>query len=315
MKLGFALLIAARLVAAPTDPEAVCATCHKAIYEAQRKTPMASALESVAECEILRTHPKLEFSDGRYTYRISRQGDASVYSVTDGNQSLTVPIAWAFGLGAAGQTYVFEHNGHMFESRVSYFREIDALDLTMGAAAARPANLEHAAGREMNEKDARECFACHATGATPGIHCQRCHQHALEHAASVQQTPTPKLTRLSVEEMSDFCGECHRTWAQIAAQGPFGIGNIRFQPYRLANSACFDAADHRISCTACHDPHGAKVVSYDTKCMSCHREKPCPVGKADCVSCHMPKLELPGSHHRFTDHQIRIARAGERYPN
>jgi hypothetical protein len=29
----------------------------------------------------------------------------------------------------------------------------------------------------------------------------------------------------------------------------------------------------------------------------------------------MPKVELPGSHSVFTDHQIRIVRAGDRYPN
>jgi hypothetical protein len=29
----------------------------------------------------------------------------------------------------------------------------------------------------------------------------------------------------------------------------------------------------------------------------------------------MPKLDLPGSHRKFTDHRIRIARAGEAYPD
>jgi hypothetical protein len=29
----------------------------------------------------------------------------------------------------------------------------------------------------------------------------------------------------------------------------------------------------------------------------------------------MPKLELPGTHTRFSDHQIRIVRSGEPYPN
>jgi hypothetical protein len=29
----------------------------------------------------------------------------------------------------------------------------------------------------------------------------------------------------------------------------------------------------------------------------------------------MPKIEIPGSHKLFTDHQIRIARANAPYPN
>jgi hypothetical protein len=28
----------------------------------------------------------------------------------------------------------------------------------------------------------------------------------------------------------------------------------------------------------------------------------------------MPKIELPGAHRQFTDHQVRIVRAGARYP-
>jgi hypothetical protein len=28
----------------------------------------------------------------------------------------------------------------------------------------------------------------------------------------------------------------------------------------------------------------------------------------------MPKTELPGAHRQFTDHEIRIVRAGEPYP-
>jgi hypothetical protein len=29
----------------------------------------------------------------------------------------------------------------------------------------------------------------------------------------------------------------------------------------------------------------------------------------------MPKLEIPGSHFRFTDHEIRIVKANEKYPD
>jgi hypothetical protein len=29
----------------------------------------------------------------------------------------------------------------------------------------------------------------------------------------------------------------------------------------------------------------------------------------------MPKYEIPGSHHLFSDHQIRIVRPNETYPN
>ncbi|HEY3839687.1 MAG TPA: cytochrome c3 family protein [Bryobacteraceae bacterium] len=326
---GVVLIFLAGCALAAPSPDAGCAGCHKAEAQAQAKTPMASALEPVGDCEILRRHSELSFSDGTYSYRIVRQGDSSIYRVTDGKQTISVPLAWAFGLGAAGQTYVFERNGHWEESRVSYYRAMDGLDLTLGATSARPTTLEEAAGRPMTAKDSAECFSCHAGHATTagrldlshleaGVGCGRCHEEAQAHAKSL--AAMRKLGGMNAEEMSTFCGQCHRTWEQIAAEGPFGIGNIRFQPYRLANSRCYDAEDRRIRCTACHDPHG-RPVAYDMKCLACHGStrsegvKACSVGKADCASCHMPKLELPGSHHRFTDHQIRVVKAGEKYPN
>jgi hypothetical protein len=39
------------------------------------------------------------------------------------------------------------------------------------------------------------------------------------------------------------------------------------------------------------------------------------VGKKDYVTCHMPKLDLPGAHNKFTDHLIRVVKANEQYPD
>jgi nitrate reductase cytochrome c-type subunit len=141
-----------------------------------------------------------------------------------------------------------------------------------------------------------------------------------------------KLIGLSAEQASNFCGQCHRTWAEIALQGNPSIANIRFQPYRLTGSKCYDPDDARISCLACHNPHrdfGPQPVNFDPKCLACHGSsksavgkpaspktdaKACPVAKSNCVSCHMPKLDLPGAHFKFTDHRIRIVKPNEPYP-
>lgn len=191
----------------------------------------------------------------------------------------------------------------------------------------------------MDATGARDCFNCHATGAQrgttlaldtmrPGVHCERCHGSATRHVAAVRsgevaQAAMPRLSTLSTEEISDLCGACHRTWAQIAASGPKGILNVRFQPYRLTGSKCYDAADRRVACTSCHNPHDRAVrdaAFYDSKCQACHSQsaasaKSCKVAKSNCVSCHMPKVELPGAHFQFTDHLIRVQRAGSPYPN
>ena len=272
---------------------------------------------------------------GRFTYSITREGDKSIYSVTDGTDTITVPIGWAFGLGAAGQTYVFERGGIFYESRVSFYKAIEGLDLTFGAVGTMPKDLTQAAGREMTREDVNACFGCHTTGAVrgntfhvddlkAGVRCENCHTQAVAHAEAVKAgdvkgAALPHLADMTAEETNEFCGRCHRAWADIAAHGPHNIANVRFQPYRLTNSKCYDADDKRIRCTACHNPHEEFLVGaarYDAKCQACHgvSQKVCPVAKRGCTDCHMPKIELTGAHRKFTDHQIRIVKAGESYP-
>jgi len=299
---------------------------------------MARALVSIAECAILIQHPKLAFTEGIYRSAIQREGDRSILSVTDGRNTLSATLLWAFGSGKAGQTYVFEHNGALYESRVSFYSALEALDLTMGARGSTPNGIEMAAGRRMDANGARDCFGCHSTGAvsggnlnlaamSPGVGCDNCHKPADRHAAAVRAGDVaamklPKLSAMSAEEMNELCGRCHRTWQDISLHGPRGVNNVRFQPYRLTNSRCYDPGDTRIRCTACHDPHGpleTRATAYDRKCTACHSTaangKTCSVSKSACVTCHMPRVDLPGAHAAFTDHQIRIVHAGDSYPN
>lgn len=300
---------------------------------------MAHAAESVAECGVLRSHPLMTFSANGYSYKIERKGDQSFYSVSDGTNTLTVPIGWAFGLGAAGQTYVLLKDGNYYESFVSYYKKPDALDLTMGDQKSKPTSLLEALGRQMGEREKVACFNCHSTTSVKGgkltldtmaagVQCERCHGDSSNHLAALKTGDRTlfamkKLGAMSTEETNTFCGQCHRTWEQIAANGPHGVLNVRFQPYRLTNSRCYDAEDKRIACTACHDPHkeiDRVSANYDAKCLSCHGGgKPganvCKVATNNCASCHMPKVELPGAHHQFSDHDIRIVRAGSKYPD
>jgi hypothetical protein len=324
--------------AAPAGGDVACATCHAAQTAHFHATPMAQALESVEVSGILKQHPDLSFQEGPYHSRIVRQGDRSTLTVTNAAETFTVPLLWAFGRGQAGQTYVFESNGVLYESRVSFFYALNGLDLTMGAANTKPQSILEATGRRMSSMEARECFGCHSAGGvsegklhleslSPGVGCESCHLGAAKHADAVRAgdavaAKLPHPGALSPDDMGELCGRCHRTWSQIALNGPRGVNNVRFQPYRLANSKCYDGADSRIRCAACHNPHEplqTNLASYDSKCTACHatalHTKVCPVAKANCAGCHMPKVELPGAHARFTDHQIRIARAGDPYPN
>lgn len=328
--------------------DAACRACHRAQSDAWARNSMSRALYTPVDSAILRDNALLQFTLGRFRYTIERRGpNESLYTVTDGGSTVSAPIRYAFGQGFAGQTYAYQHEGKWYESRISYYKETKSLDLTMGAPPGEPKTVVEAAGREMTDKDVVACFGCHTTnsvkrgpgGATSidfanlqaGIGCDNCHTGAAAHAAGFsarppKAAPVAKLGALSTEEQSDFCGRCHRTWADIASTGPRGVGNVRFQPYRLTNSKCYDASDSRIACTACHDAHDAidrNLASYDSKCAACHngtknagaKARTCPKGGPNCASCHMPRYEIPGSHHLFTDHQIRIVRPNETYPN
>ena len=290
--------------------------------------------------ETLATHPKLTFRRGPYSYSVETHDGKSQYNVSDGTQTISLPILWS--MGAQAQTWVLEHDGNMYESLVSYYPSIQGLDVTVGDEHLAPKSLDEAIGRPLGEAGTRTCFGCHATGAVvdhklnltsfkPGLTCGHCHIGADAHLAAVVQGDMsivpPNLKCLSSEEISNFCGQCHRTWELVVRAGWRGPANVRFQPYRLANSQCFDGSDPRISCIACHDPHQQVVRDssyYDTKCLACHspaaaaappHANVCPVAKSKCASCHMPKVPFPGGHFIFTDHDIRVVKPNEPYPN
>jgi len=318
-----------------------CASCHSAEAHSQPKTAMGIGLELPATQTVLKEHPRLTFESRGYKYLIERKDGASTYTVSDGAGSLTLPIRYAFGVSA--QTFVLEHEGHFYESLVSYYPTAGGLAITMGSERVRPHTLVEAMGRETSADEIVACFGCHASDAVrrgtltldtlrPGLDCEHCHAGTKEHQDAMIQGKTgliPKrLGQLSAEDMSNFCGACHRTWVAVLRMKTWGEVNVRFQPYRLANSKCFLGNDKRIACTACHNPHTDLVredSSYDHNCLACHArqsadarpalEKPCPVATGKCVSCHMPKVELPGSHSLFTDHQIRVVHPADPYPN
>jgi Cytochrome c554 and c-prime len=328
-----------------------CIECHETRVISQKQNSMGMAMEVVAESKVLSSYPVMTFRNGDYRYDITRKNDQSFYQVTNGKQTITLPIFYAFGHGKAGQTYVLQYEGEFYESLVSFYNEIKGLDFTMGASRKPPESLKEALGRRMSQTDTLKCFNCHATGAVsggklqlekmiPGVRCEACHGPGGPHiAAGKAGQPNADLifnpARLSGDELSqDFCASCHRGNEEFTLLRSMEINNVRFQPYRIFKSKCY-SDDKRISCTACHNPHEDlkhDVAYYDAKCLACHRgsEKPipaaakkelnptaanCRVGTRNCSSCHMPKIEPPGAHFKFTDHYIRIVRQNEVYQN
>jgi len=326
---------------------AECARCHSKMTASQLATPMAHASTPAATSGILREHEQISRRGVPYSYNITRTETGSTYSVSDGTNSISAPLLWAFGLGNKGQTYLYQRDGVFYESRMSFYKTLQGLDLTTGHAYKMPENLEEALGRAIDPDTLRRCFGCHTTASAsntgfdptrlmPGVNCEACHGPGAKHVSLMDEEKTEQgrqaifnPSRLSPVALVDFCGACHRTWNDVYEMDATGVANARFQPYRLENSRCWGEGDARLTCIACHDPHRQLVHeagAYDQKCLACHPAAParkardhpgkaCPTGKKDCVTCHMPRVAVPNMHAPFTDHRIRIARAGEPYPD
>jgi hypothetical protein len=325
---------------------AACARCHSELVAVQRTSAMARTATRAADSPLLAEYP-LTYKLGPFTYEASRDSDLAAYSVTDGASNFSTDLDWAFGI-RMGQSYLFERNGGIYMAPLTYYPEVGTWDFTVDQPHSVPATLDKAIGRHLTDQEVRGCFNCHNTAATtndkfapaqsiPGVTCEACHGPGSDHIAAVkaglgEQGVTMILNPkyLSPVDLVDFCGACHRTWWDVTLSGSSGIKSLRFPPYRLENSRCWEKGDARLTCIACHDPHRPLErddAAYDSKCLSCHVNTPgatptadhpgpaCSRARKGCVECHMPKYQVVDIPVKFTDHQIRVVRPNDTIPD
>ena len=341
---------AARKDYAGTDS---CVVCHQREVLSQKRTSMARAASKASETELLRSQPSISLMRPPFLTTITRDRHGSTYTVARGGEAMTGQIVWTMGDGTLGQTFVPESAGSLFESQLSYYPSIAALDLTPGHVPGGPGDLQSAFGKPLSTEEARQCFACHTTAATargqfdqahatPGVTCEACHGPGARHVRAMLQNQIEegkaailRPSSFDPVKLIDYCGACHRAPLDVEKAKDYVPINIRFQPYRLAKSRCWSRPDPRLGCTACHDPHEQvvrDVVFYDGKCLACHSRKTadspqvktdarrdaslpaCPVGLNQCVSCHMPRYHVSQMHGKFTDHDIRVVHPGDPFP-
>jgi hypothetical protein len=325
---------------------AACARCHSDILALQQTSAMGRTSSHAADSGLLAKYP-LNYKLGPYTYLAAPTAGQASYSVSDGTSTFAAPLRWAFGI-RMGQSYLFEHNGGIFMVPLTYYPEVGTWDFTVDQPHAVPDSLDKAVGRHLTDNEVRGCFNCHNTASTtsdqfqpeqstPGVTCEACHGPGADHIAAIkaglgEQGATMILNPkyLNPVESVDFCGACHRTWWDVTLSGSTGIKSLRFPPYRLENSRCWGKGDARLTCVACHDPHGPlkrEAAAYDPNCLSCHvnaadarptADHPgpaCPKARKDCAECHMPKAQVVDIPVKFTDHQIRVVQPNEIIPD
>jgi len=316
-----------------------CGRCHRDIAATQANTPMDHAVKRATADAFTNMPQSMHFHTGSYDYSVSQNATGAEYSTTNGQQSASAALSWVFGDRQFGDTFLYQRNGIYFESRVSYYRALNGLDLTTGRTRFTPSRIETALGRRMSPDEPPLCFGCHSTASStdgqfrperliPGVTCEACHGPGAQHVVQMSleydaRTSTLILNpaSLSPADSVDFCGACHRTSADVSLNSVTGIFNLRFPAYRLEQSRCWGNGEARLTCTACHDAHKPRVQQaafYDKVCLSCHSPasgiardrahaiRTCKVSNHDCVSCHMPKYTIPSMHTDFTDHKIAV---------
>lgn len=281
---------------------------------------MAHAMVPAASSAFAQNAPKVplqESSDGhRILYKL--QGEVVTVTAVLGPNRADGIIEWVLGAGSQGQTPLVRTMQGTLESRVSYFPQLRQYGITIGQALGTSLTASAALGRRQSPHDLQNCVGCHSTAITrdlepviPGVQCQRCHLGADEHARGVGRPPL-NPGKLAAPAQVRFCGNCHRSKPPVDdAQ----LENVRFQPLRLMKSRCF--ASGTLACTTCHPAHQDARRNdpefYNAKCHTCHDSQPAHADSrqaGDCIGCHMPNVELHPAL-RFTDHYIRVVKAGD----
>src|ERR1041384_8357017 len=75
----------------------VCAECHDNKANTQMQTHMGRALLSSANNEVFRRNKNLTYRQGNYHYQITSDGGKTTYSVSDGVNSVSLPVQYSFG--------------------------------------------------------------------------------------------------------------------------------------------------------------------------------------------------------------------------
>lgn len=294
------------------NPDLVCASCHRRIYDLYRTSAMA---RGSGEALPFLLPGSFHHEPSNISYRVYQQDGAAWMSYSrpatdprgalDGRQQLRFYI----GSGHRGRTYLYQSGNQWFELPINYYTRRDGWDMApaFGAVARLPAPLPV----DPN------CLHCHATEVQPslatvrngfatipflqgGIGCRSCHGDPAAHLASNGNAPIANPATMSPEARDSVCLQCHlegdavvyrpgKSLNQFAVgddlantavyfvrrSGKSGGGRATSQYEALLESACKRASGDSLTCISCHDPHNSPAPDQR---VSFYRSR--------CLQCH-----------------------------
>lgn len=286
---------------------AACVHCHQD-EASSRPTSMQRAAKPAADETFLKGKPPQVYTTKPFTYTLDTIPAGLEYTVSDGPHKLSRKLDWIIGDGVLARTFLYQMDGHWYQSLASFYTEPAALDITTGLNRGASQELASALGTPLSTDDTIKCFGCHTVHATTsqgfnplhaeaGLGCEACHgpgrSHASQMSTAAKSPPSAghisaatstifNPAKLSPTDSNDFCGACHRSFADAtlstAQVHATSTAVVRFQPYRIEESRCWrDTQDARLTCLGCHNPHeplNRDAAFYNKRCLQCHAAAP-----------------------------------------
>lgn len=294
-----------------------CQKCHLEQYKSYLQTSHSKSFRE--------THKAIDPADGQYVHEVSSRvyetyHDGEVLRhveklVSKANETVAitdVPMKYVVGSGTHAQTYLYESDGFLFQSPMTWYAEVDRWKMSPGYD-----RVDHKSFTRVVTED---CLFCHVgmierapdndakfRVVEQAIGCERCHGPGDSHVAfHAGKGPDAIIhpAKLSREKSEAICQQCHlQAWVSVTAPG---MNQWDFRPgqqildvrsdyqidgqddfkivghvEQLHQSACYLGSD-TLTCVTCHDPHHAVPTSERTEhnrkaCLTCHTSQNCGV--------------------------------------
>lgn len=295
------------------DPN-TCRSCHAQIVDEYLKTGKGRSFYSVNSAAAMgdwRTslvfdsilnfyYQPLKHDSLFFMHEFRMEGRDTVHSRKE-------PVHFVIGSGNQTHSFLFQRNGYLFESPITWYSRKKIWDLSPG--------YENGGNFRFERPVGSECLSCHVSGYQffehsvnryqqfgRALDCGSCHGSLALHVENAKNGSVKKGDVLSLKSQPnqiqlDVCRNCHLEGLKVrkenAPSGDYVPGKLLsdffevFIPMdrnhefgfashaeRLQMSVCFKKSNGQLTCTSCHDPHKAlpkeSDLFFNAKCQQCH---------------------------------------------